>query len=417
MTALDPGPAGLESAGAAAGGARVGAARPTTETGLGPGRRWVEWALRRLTGTDRAALRLWLLTRVVVLSLVGASGWVLAPKGTAKVGSYLSRWAKWDSLHYHTIQMFGYNGSPSVGPKVPLEAFFPGFPMAMKLVNAVLTNWVISGMLISFVAGGIAIVALARLSELDYPVGTGERTVLLLLLAPSAVFLAAPYTEAMFLMFAVTAWLASRRGNWALAGLLCAGAMITRSTGIFLLVGLAVEFLTARDGRRRWSQAPWLGVSILPLVVYMMYLYTKTGDWMAWSHAQSRGWNRQLVTPWQSLAHTFEAAFFWGHNDVNNVWMMRAELIAMAVLVITCVWLLRKHKWGEATYLFMNGLALGTSTAYGSVPRSLILMFPLWVHLAHWTLRRPSLKTAYFVLIAPLMVTFTLMYSTGHWTG
>ncbi len=417
MTALDPGPAGLESADTTAGAdARVGADGPGAEHGGGV-RRLIDRTLRNLSATDRAALRLWLLTRITLLSLVGAAGWVLAPKGTAKVVPYLSRWSNWDSLHYHTIELWGYNGAPSVGPKVPLEAFFPGFPVAMKIANVIVGNWVVAGMLVSFVAGGIAIVMMARLAELDYPVGVGERSVLLLLLAPSAVFLAAPYTEALFLMFAVGAWLAARKGNWALAGLLAAGAMITRSTGIFLLVGLAVEFLTAKDGRRRWSQAPWLGVAVLPLIAYMMFLFARTGDWMAWSHAQSRGWNRQTVMPWRSLSNTFSAAFFWGHNDVNNVWMMRAELVAMLVLVVACLWLLRRRKWGEAAYLMMNGLALGTSTAYGSVPRSLILMFPLWIHLAYWTMRRPGLKTAYLVLVAPLMVTFTLMFATGHWSG
>ena len=74
--------------------------------------------------------------------------------------------------------------------------------------------------IVSAVAGAVAVLALRRLGDLEVGPGAGNRAVLLLVLAPPAVFLAAPYTESLFLAFAIPAWLAARRGQWAMAGVL-----------------------------------------------------------------------------------------------------------------------------------------------------------------------------------------------------
>ncbi len=66
-----------------------------------------------------------------------------------------------------------------------------------------------------------------------------------------AVFLAAPYAEALFAALAFWAWLLARRGAWVWAGLLAAGATLVRVNGLFLAIGLVVLFLTSRP--RPWA--------------------------------------------------------------------------------------------------------------------------------------------------------------------
>ncbi|MGR7000220.1 hypothetical protein ACU686_22725 [Yinghuangia aomiensis] len=95
-------------------------------------------------------------------------------------------------------------------PAVPLEAFFPGYPAALHAVHVFVGSWIAAGLLISLVCGAAAVVLLSRVAGLDHPESVGERAVLLLLLLPPAVFLAAGYTEALFLMLALAAWLRAR---------------------------------------------------------------------------------------------------------------------------------------------------------------------------------------------------------------
>jgi hypothetical protein len=80
-------------------------------------------------------------------------------------------------------------------------------------------------------------------------------------------------------------------------------------------------------------------------------------------------------------------------------------------------WLLRRRRWGEATYVGVQVAAFATSTWYFSVPRATLLWWPLWILLAAWSLRRPWVLTAYFAVIAPFMVVFTLLFAVGRWAG
>jgi hypothetical protein len=401
-----PGPAGESGSADGRGGGLT--AGPDTRLRRLPG-------LSRLGPTDLAALRLWLLTRVATFVVVGASGWLFVGNDVKQPVPFLDRWARWDWEHFQIIAEYGYSGPPG-GWRVPLEAFFPGLPMTIRAVHLAVPHWIAAGLLVSLVAGAVAVVAMARLAELDHPAGTGERAVLLILLSPCAVFLAAGYTEALFLAFAVPAWLAARRGQWWLAGLLGAGASTTRISGAFLAAALAVEFLTATDGRRRWSQLPWLAVPGIPVAAYFTYLWTRTGDWMAWQNAQERGWYRTFTDPLRSFQNTWAAAFN-GTYEVGWAWMFRAEILAVFVGVVLTGWLLLRRRWGESTYVGLQLVAFATSYWYFSVPRATLLWWPLWISLAAWSMRRRAVLSAYLVLIAPLMVIFTLTFSLFRWAG
>ncbi|MBB3729650.1 mannosyltransferase family protein [Nonomuraea dietziae] len=210
---------------------------------------------------------------------------------------YLSRWKQWDASLFVTIAQYGYRGDPAQARDPGLPAFFPGMPAVLRLVHLVVDDWALCGLLISLVAGGAAAVALARLAEFEG--GSGELAVVAMVLFPTAVFLAAGYSESLFLAFAIPAWLAARRRQWPLAVLLAAGASSIRITGLFLAVALIVEFAFSRPHKR---DLPWLVIPFVPLIAYSWYLRGLTGDWLAWKHAQEAGWGRELVWPWRALA-------------------------------------------------------------------------------------------------------------------
>jgi hypothetical protein len=392
---------------------------PRVTSGLPAGARN---ALRRLGPGDLAALRLWLLTRISAFLLVSSGAWLFAQDGEARTTvPYVSRWTQWDTVHYVTIAHWGYSGNPATGPEVPLEAFFPGFPVVMRLVHQLSgLGYVVSGLCISVIAGAIATVALARIAAHEAgggPAGDilAERTVLLFLLAPSVIFLAAAYTEALFLAFALPAWLYARRRNWMAAGTLGCLAAVTRITGLFLGVALVVEFLCSRDGRR-WREAPWLAGPFLGVFGYVLYLHQRTGDWMAWQHAEEKGWYRSFHWPWESLKITWQNAA--DHRQTTGfAWMFFAEITAVAIGIALTVWLIRQRRWAEAVYIGLQLYAFTTDIWFFSVPRATLLWWPLWTGLAAWTLRRRWVLQGWLTLFAPFSVVFTLLFVTGRWAG
>ena len=106
-------------------------------------------------------------------------------------------------------------------------------------------------MIVSFIGGAIACVALARLAKFEF----GREAAAIpsrgrLRRRPTAVFMSAPYTEAPFLMFALPAWLAGSQGQVAWACILAACACLFRISALFLVAALGVQFLVHADWRR-----------------------------------------------------------------------------------------------------------------------------------------------------------------------
>ncbi|GLW12471.1 hypothetical protein Misp01_75990 [Microtetraspora sp. NBRC 13810] len=373
------------------------------------------------------ALTLWVASRagIVILAVVGTG----ALLGDRAAPSFVDRWRHWDADLLIKIAQYGYGGDPSAPPDAGLPAFFPGMPVMLRVVHLLVPDWTLSGLLISMVAGGVAVVALARLAEFEGPPGAGWRAVLALLLCPTAVFLFAGYSEALFLAFAIPAWLAARRGDWLTAGLLAAGASCMRITGLFLALALIVEYAGGswRAHRRRepyrthWG---WLAVPFVPLVLYSAYQHGRTGDWLAWNHAQEAGWGRTLVPPWESFLTTWQEAT----GNGPYVWAFRLEIAGAFVGVALVGWLLARRRWSELVYVGLQVGALVCSAYYLSIPRSALLWWPLWLALARATTPRPGETSrrsrlrrsgiwVYALLIAPLMALNTLTFLAGAWAG
>ncbi|MFJ4874988.1 hypothetical protein ACIP93_07215 [Streptomyces sp. NPDC088745] len=430
--------------------------------------------LSRLDGTDRDVLWLYLCARIGLWITSYAVAWVFPGDSEAKdAPSALSQWARWDWTHFLHIAQEGYfpeGTGPGEGPGSEgwdnREAFFPGFPLVLRAVHVVVPDWTLAGLLISFVAGAVAVLALVRIARLGMPgertalaseqrsTGregaapgpghgsaahrstalvperrssprgstasvVGQRSALFLLLSPCAVFLAAGYTEALFLAFALPAWLAAQKQRWLLAGVLTALATTVRISGLFLAAAIGVHFLiTAWRAReaRAWRPLPWTLLPAVPALLYSGYLFHRTGDWMAWKNAQARGWYRTFHPPWEAWNTTWHAAFD-GTYGTGYAFMWQAEMVALLAGLALLVVLVALRRWPEAVYIGLSLWALATSFWLTSVPRATLLWWPLWTLLAAWSVRRPRVKVAYVALAAPLMVVFAVSYLSGRWTG
>ncbi|WP_078971879.1 mannosyltransferase family protein [Streptomyces sp. WM6368] len=392
---------------------------PVHDTVSRPGR--TRAAFLRLDPGDREVLWLYLLTRVGIWATAGAVGWLFPSNSeTRRAASPLAAWQQWDWWHYlHIAQdgYFPYGAGPWTAGWDNREAFLPGFPLALRAVHTVVPDWAAAGALISFLAGGVAVLALARIARHHLPdLDAGRRAVAFLLLSPCAVFLAAGYTEALFLALALPAWLAAQRRNWPAAAVLACLACSVRITGLFLAAALVLHFVLTARTRRAWRAAPWLFLPALAPLLYSWFLHTRTGDWMAWKHAQERGWYRDFHAPWEAWANTWEAGFH--HTQATGyAFMWQAELLAMVVGVVLLVLLVRGRRWPEALYIALTLWALGTSYWYTSVPRSTLLWWPLWIALASWSLRRPRIQTAYLYVVGPLSAVVAITFLTGRWAG
>lgn len=381
------------------------AAPPTQEATAAAASRTPAW---------RGALPVWLGSRIAVLLLgLGAAREATGARVDAVTGP-LAGWYHWDVALFIKVARYGWF-SPAYADRTAVD--FPGMPLALRLVHLVARDWVLSGLLVSLVAGGVASLALWQLAADEAPPqdreATGRLAVLLLVLSPYAVFLFAGYSEGLFLAFVCTSWLAARRGRWTLAVALACGATATRITGIPFAAALAVEYLVQQHGRLD-RRALLFVLPALPVALFLAHLHALSGSWTAYTDAQREGWGRTLAAPWVGWSATWHAAFNGSQTAAYQVFWV-AELSAAVIGVLLTVVLVRQHRWGEAVYVGGNTLLMTVSTYYASGVRSVLVWFPLWLLLARTAVRRPWLSGLLLWTSAPLMAVGVLGFTTGAW--
>jgi Gpi18-like mannosyltransferase len=168
------------------------------------------------------ALGIWLATRVILLLVTYFTGVVNSHDsphtahgyvvGTQTAGQLLGNWVRWDAEWYIKISRLGYFSDQAT-------AFFPLYPLLIAGLTALAGDFYRAGiaMLIANLFSLAAFVGVGLLAAHELGAAHAARAVLVLAAYPLAIFLAAPYTEALFVTFAVFTLLWARQGRWKLA--------------------------------------------------------------------------------------------------------------------------------------------------------------------------------------------------------
>jgi hypothetical protein len=216
---------------------------------------------------------------------------------------FLSYWAHWDGAWYSEIAIYGYDY------RAPMStSFFPLFPMLLRVGTALGGGPALWGVLISLVATSFAMYFLYRIAEKLQGMKAARITVLAFAFFPTAFFLNAVYTEALFVAFtAGSFWAAYVRRDLLLAGLLGALAAATRNFGVLLLIPLFYEWL--RNQREfGWRGLLEIGITSTGLLGYMVFLWVRFGDPLIFLGAQASYWRRELTDPVLALGMAWAKA-------------------------------------------------------------------------------------------------------------
>jgi len=347
--------------------------------------------------------------------------------------------AKWDALHYLAIALDGYSesqgGLPPAGNR---PAFFPLYP---GLIH-VLSGFGGSPGLILIMAYGVslssffaALVLLHRLTALELGARFGWPTLMLLAFFPAAFFYGIPYTESLFLLLAVAAFLAARTGHWAVAGIVLALASATRVPGLLLILPVSLLYLYGprTDGvptvtgrlRPRYPlklNAAWILLAPLGLLVFTAYLHYALGSGLAWEHAQAN-FGRHTVDPitgiWSSMR---EAGSSIGHilngtYDTQPIYyhLNVAQIGLVALAIAGGVGVLRLLPVAYGTWVLISLVPIFTSQPPNnpllSAPRFIAVLFPLFMWLAVFCERRritPTIIALFATGMAVLTAEFAL---------
>ncbi len=349
----------------------------------------------------------------VALEIVGVVSLTL--HGEPVLSNALELWRRWDANHYLRLAEVGYRtGTPP--PDDPLFiVFFPFFPLAVRIVSVLARDLVASGLAVSFLASVGATWLLYRIVALDRSEEEAWRAVVLLLSFPTAYFLAAPYSEALFLFAVLASVYAARTGRWARSGLAGALATGTRVTGVALLPALIAEAMRGRLGiADRGRRLAWVAASGTGLLIYLAINQLVHNDPLWFLEVQRMHWFQHAVPPWQSIIDGVRG-MFEGSNDSTRTLIFVGRTVAFAFALSLLVIAVRRLRVADTLYAW-SGFVLILSTAWLiSLPRYLLVLYPLFVVGAQLT-RSKRVFIPIVVGGTALQVALFSRYAVGKWT-
>ncbi len=303
--------------------------------------------------------------------------------------------AAFDSGWYFDIASRGYyyrgDGQSSV-------AFFPLYPMVMRAVawpfgHSERAIWM-AGITVSCVSFVLALLALHRFTErVTGDRETARRAVLYLAVFPFSLFFTRVYAESLLLLASVMAVSGAYQGRWWRAGIWGALTTLARPNGILIALPLA---LLAVRGRPAPGELARRGTALLaiPLALagYCAYVYTLSGDPLAWLSSQAH-WGYSLGhPPWEQLLKMIGRIVKYGFYDYFFVSAMAPfrlfhGITALGFLGLTPA-IFKRFGAPMGVYVLVSLIVPLTGNALEGVGRYAAVLFPMFMLLGSFTSQR-----------------------------
>ena len=328
-------------------------------------------------------------------------------------------WARKDAGHFRFIALYGYTDWWRT-------AFFPLYPLLERSLLSVLHNPYVAGLFISNSAGLLMLVVLYRLVNEDFGHEQAMRTVLYLSIFPTAFFLAAAYNESLFILLSLLSFYCMRRGLWWRAGLFGCLASLTRSAGLLLLLPFVYEYLRQHQFRLRMIRFDSLSGLLIAAgtALFSVFCSIRFHDALAFSHAQTVIWSRQLRFPGEGMLLALQAIKTIGLLSflaLHNLLDLGADLFILALLLLSLLgpWrmsrtLLSYSLYGFVNYLFFQLFPVINPFPLTSIPRFMLELFPAFIVLAALG-KHTIIHVNYIMISCALLFLLLTLFLTGHW--
>jgi hypothetical protein len=346
------------------------------------------------------------------------------------IGFSLPHWinslANFDGIHYLLISFRGYAQWE--------QAFFPLYPMLIKLLTPVFfNNGLLAGLIISNLSFLIGLLVAGRVFDKKYLLWF----MVFLLLFPTSFFFGAVYTEGVFFFLFISSVFFLRRKNYRLAGLFAILSSLTRLIGVFLIIPIVFHFMSLRAERsnlqkrllRRLRLLAMTIVSpLIGLTIYCFYLWKTTGDPLFFLTSQPIfGANRSaniILLP-QVVWRYIKIFFTADHNFQYFISVLEFSIFLLVFVVL--IFDLFKHlkinknlklkienynRLGLNLFSFANLILPTLTGTFSSVPRYVLFSLSFFIYLGE--IENKSVKIILAVVFLIFHIILLGFFSQGY---
>ena len=372
---------------------------------------------------------------------------------------FLNHHVSWDSEYYLSIAVTGYQDPEvssvqataaevlairpdmnvalitNVGEAIPLNyAFFPFYPMMIRLVSTPLTligltpiaTATLAGVIVSFLGTLAAMLSLYDLAKEELGEQGGIRTAFYLIIFPTGMFLAQVYTEGLFVGLAFGALALTRRKQWGWAAVLAICATLTRAVGVALFIPLILPWIRSGDWMEldmEWRElyfrgVPWRAVGrallhLSPLITFILWRLSFYG--IAFKVVEELFFGRgafMIGTSFRQWLDAFQSIF--GDNGQQATYYL-IEFSAIILGFTSC--LSTRHKYPALSWYGLLAILLALTSGPAQGMHRYILAAPsVFIFLSQHG-RSDSFDRIWTIASLLLMTLLTALFSYDFWVG
>lgn len=315
--------------------------------------------------------------------------------------------ANFDGIHYLDIAKKGYG--------IYQQVFFPLYPGLIKFLTPYFGDRALmTGLVISWLSFLGALLFFYKLVKLDFDEKIAKRSLVSLLLFPTAFFFSAVYTESLFLFLVLGSFYFARKRKWWMSGILGAFASATRVVGIFLLPALLWEWWEQKNSKWSMVNGQWLAslipIFLIPLGVlfYMRFLAATYNDPLMFVHMD------KIIPLYQVFWRYFKMLLTTKLDPLYfAIWL---EFLTTAGFLILLVFAyLRKIHFPYLVFTILAFVFPTTSGTFLSMPRFVLVLFPCFIVFS--LIEQRLIRFFLLTVSSLLLVVATLFFIRGYWVG
>lgn len=314
---------------------------------------------------------------------------------------FLPNLANWDGGHYLSIAQFGYQENYKY-------AFFPLYPLAIRLVNNITSSYFYAAILISFFASLSGVYLFYKLITKELNKKIALDAVFFLLSFPTAFYFLAAYSEGLFFFLTIATFYFSKKNKLALATLTAALASATRIVGIAVALAFILEVVLTRGfNKKNW----FIILSFTGFFLYCFHLYQQTADPFYFLTAQLH-WQREFSIPgqgfWESVKTLSEGL------PPKNFFVLQNLIFAVFGLGLTIRTFRFLPPW-YSIYAFLAIILPLLTPTLSSIPRFILPIFPIFILLGF--VKNKYLLLFYQIISPFLLAAFAILYINGFFVS
>jgi Gpi18-like mannosyltransferase len=329
----------------------------------------------------------------------------------------LRLWSNFDGIKYLNLAQFGY-GTPITKDDNNLFPFYPWLINKFEIFDSPL----ISSLIISHLCLIISLYLIYRLIKTEFSEKIATTSISLLLIFPTAFFLVSSYSESLFLLLAISCFYFARKKNFLLASAFAALASYTRLMGIFLLPFLLIEFWLEHQKNIKSMIHDYRLISFilapLGLVNFLKLQELRTGDALLFLRdkplfSPDRVINK-IILLYQVFFRYLRMIIFMDHTDPLFFTVLLEFIVGIAFFILVII-SFRRLRLSYAVYSLLIYLIPTLGGSFISLPRYVVVIFPLFIILAIWFEKQRKITK---IIYLSLNIIFTLisisLFSRGY---